>query len=249
MFQCKRCLYQTPHKHVLKSHLAKRKKACEVFEAGEDIPIQELLHEIESVGRQSKLPYKYQCEWCGTKFTQSSNKSIHKKTCSARPVLEERAQTQPSNNTHVDNITITLALQRENQRLRNELLKYKTKRNEDFYQVIVENWLGGSHETLSVGVTDVTTDTVHAEIKSWKEWKYALGQLTAYQDDCPKEQLHVYLFGPYDEVWKQKAIKTFNNKGIQCFEFREEQREAGDRVVSIMNAVTQQEIYTHALDG
>lgn len=93
MFQCKRCLYQTAHKHVLKAHLTKRKKECEVVESGQDIPVQELLAEISINGRLSQLPYKYECEWCGTKFTQASNKSIHKRICKVRP-------TDTMDNTH-----------------------------------------------------------------------------------------------------------------------------------------------------
>lgn len=98
MFQCKRCLYQTPHKHVLKAHFTKRKKECVVVDLGQNIDVRELLAEVEVNGRQSKLPYKYACEWCGTKFTQASNKSIHKRVCSARPIdtTDDTHPSQPS---------------------------------------------------------------------------------------------------------------------------------------------------------
>jgi uncharacterized C2H2 Zn-finger protein len=49
------------------------------------------------------------------------------------------------------------ALQRENQRLMKELIIQKMHRNEEFYQVIVEKWLGGSHHTLQIGAPAVDT--------------------------------------------------------------------------------------------
>lgn len=88
----------------------------------------------------------------------------------------------------------------------------------------------------------------NAEIKTWKECKNALGQLTAYQDDCHKEELHVYLFGSYDESWKKKAIKTFTNKGIQCYEFTETMGEDGKRYVSIVQASDLHKVFIQCLD-
>jgi hypothetical protein len=130
----------------------------------------------------------------------------------------------------------------ENQRLRNELLRYKTHRKEDFYQVIVENWLGGTHSKNAAGITDVTNETVHAEIKGWKEWKYAMGQLLAYQTEDPKEHLYVCLFGRYGNEHKKKATNVLNKRGISCYDFAET-----DRVVSIVNASNGEFVYSHNL--
>jgi hypothetical protein len=121
-------------------------------------------------------------------------------------------------------------------------------RNEEFYQVIVEDWLGGSHHTLPIAVTDVSTDKVHAEIKTWRKWKYALGQLTAYQDDCPKEELHMYMFGAYAVNCKQKALKTLNNKGIKCYEFKEDTRD-GNKYVHIIDVATGLDVFQYSLQG
>jgi hypothetical protein len=131
-------------------------------------------------------------------------------------------------------------LQNENQRLRNELIRYKVKRNEYFYQVIVENWLNGTHFTNNVGITDVTNETTHAEIKEWNSWKSALGQLLAYQTDVPKEHLYVCLFGTYRQSNKEHALDVFNKHNIKCFEFEEE----GD-MVYVKNVISKNRVFEY----
>jgi hypothetical protein len=244
-YTCPRCGYNTKQKACMRSHYL-RKIVCKPILDDHDISL--LLEQLDPIVDDAMI---LTCTTCTKQYKSRQGLYLHRKTC--KPSISTPQQTQDISSTlrtHaspavVNNTTIT-HLSKENQRLRNELLKYKTKRNEEFYQVVVENWLGGSHSILGIGVTDVTTDTVHAEIKNWKEWKNALGQLTAYQDDCPKEQLHVYLFGSYDEAWKRKAIKIFANKGIECYEFREEERD-GQAHVCIVQAATREKVYAHLL--
>ena len=54
--------------------------------------------------------------------------------------------------------------------------------------------LQGGHKKLKSGITDITTDFIHAEIKNWDSWKDAIGQLCVYQINDPKEKLEVYFF-------------------------------------------------------
>lgn len=93
--------------------------------------------------------------------------------------------------------------------------------SESFYQSILERYLEGTHKKiLNVGVTDVTTDTVHAEIKAWNAWKSAIGQIQAYNTAEPRTEQHIYLFGDMipDEA-KEEAVKIIKKNGIECFEF------------------------------
>jgi hypothetical protein len=67
--------------------------------------------------------------------------------------------------------------------------------NEPFYQQFLEHHLGGSHCKLKCGETDVTTPTIHAEIKKGSAWKGAFGQLLCYNHESPRNDLRLYLFG------------------------------------------------------
>lgn len=98
-----------------------------------------------------------------------------------------------------------------------ELLK--NKKSESIYQTILESHLGGTHKTLKNGITDITTETFHAEIKEWKCWKEAVGQLMVYNVDEPRPQLRVYLFGTCPcKSKKQSVITTLKTLNILPFE-------------------------------
>lgn len=102
--------------------------------------------------------------------------------------------------------------------LKLELQARKDRKHESFYQKLLEGHLGGTHKRLSIGETDVTTDTCHAEVKRWKCWKEALGQLMAYKCAEDKEHLQVYFFNnKYGR--KEQATNVFKQFGIEVFEF------------------------------
>lgn len=68
------------------------------------------------------------------------------------------------------------------------------KYNECFYQKVVEAYLGQSHMKLRGCVTDVTTDSAHAEIKRWADFMKGIGQLITYDMISPRPELHAYMF-------------------------------------------------------
>ena len=72
-----------------------------------------------------------------------------------------------------------------------EINHWKNNKNEQFYQLIVEKYLGHTHKRITCGITDITTETIHAEIKRWNNFKEAIGQLTTYNIVDPKEENHV----------------------------------------------------------
>lgn len=111
---------------------------------------------------------------------------------------------------------------------------------EKYYQKIVEKYLGGTHKKLACGTTDVTTIDTHAEIKIWKSYKEALGQLIAYNFVDPKEHLQAYFFGRTveDDVDLVKAL--FSSVDIECYTFVE-----SPGTISIMNLQTNESVYDY----
>lgn len=92
--------------------------------------------------------------------------------------------------------------------------------NEAFYQDILETYLQSSHCTLDCGITDITTANCHAEIKNWKNWKTAVGQLIIYNASMKRERLELYLFGdtPPKEQ-KQMIYKYVKSLDMYPYEF------------------------------
>ena len=101
----------------------------------------------------------------------------------------------------------------------NQIIK---PRSEIFYQRVLENVLQGKHKKLACGITDITTNTLHAEIKAWPKWKHAIGQLLVYDAFDNKNSLHVYLFNKYPIKKKDMAIKVFQKYNIHPYEFKED---------------------------
>lgn len=116
------------------------------------------------------------------------------------------------------------------------------KTPETYYQKIVEKYLKGTHKAVQCGVTDITTSTTHAEIKVWKNYKEALGQLIAYNTVDPKERLQVYLFGRTVKEDVQTATLIFSSHNIECYTFVET-----PGVISIINLYTNENVYDHII--
>ena len=87
------------------------------------------------------------------------------------------------------------AIETKMKTLEKKLLFYSNKKSEEFYQILLEDFLNGTHKVLSCCITDISTETLHAEIKDWCNWKDAVGQILCYNSIDPKKDLHVYLFG------------------------------------------------------
>lgn len=174
------------------------------------------------------------CEFCGKAFAQRQGRHNHKQRCKGKDVpvaskdyhkleqrvefLEQQCKAQVSSNQ-------TGETDAKYKKLELELQFYKNRKSEAFYQKVLEQHLGGTHKTLSCGVTDVTTDTCHAEAKEWKSWKEGVGQLMCYNAVDPKETLQMYMFGSYGEKNKAEAIKVLNTYNIQVFEFQDDNSE------------------------
>jgi hypothetical protein len=85
--------------------------------------------------------------------------------------------------------------------------------NEKVYQKYLESILNGKHVDYGIyGVSDITTNEFHAEIKSWKSWKNVMGQLISYNEASPRDELRAYMYGDLPIDKKLETIKSLLNK-------------------------------------
>lgn len=235
-YDCPRCGYNTCHKHNLLSHL-KRKNSCRCTFS--NISITDILSTLN----KQKSDKKHSCLHCSKIFSTSSNKLRHQNNCKNNLVINLQSQ--------VDNLTKKiekLSFNNKNNiennqsleilKLRTDLEFYKNRKNEAFYQSILEKYLGKSHKSIEVGITDVTTDICHAEIKEWKNYKEAVGQLIIYNSCDKKEKLEMYMFGKYSQ--KEKAFKAISSCNIHLYEFLHTEDK-----VDIINFKTKEVVYTY----
>ena len=247
-YKCQRCGYTTAQKTHFKNHLS-RKNPCECINSNIEISI------LKDEFFEKKNEHGFKCDYCDKLFTSSQGKYQHKKLCKENPINKEELPVQSSeinelkreidelknlimkntnNNNMINNTT------NNNQQLKLDLQYYKNRKNENFYQLLLENYLGGNHKTLSCGITDITTDSCHAEIKEWSSWKEAIGQLTCYNTVDPKEKLEMYMFGKYKQSCKDEAIKVTTSCKINIYEFVDTYEG-----VSIISLENNEEIYKY----
>jgi hypothetical protein len=123
-----------------------------------------------------------------------------------------------------------------------EVNALKHKKTEVFYQAIVEKYLGGTHSKNDAGVTDVTTDNIHAEIKELISFKSAIGQLLSYNVSSPKKELQVYIFNNSNKKKMQIAANIFKELDIKVFTF-----DVLSEKVDIIEYQTNNIVFTHIL--
>ncbi len=89
------------------------------------------------------------------------------------------------------------------------------KRNESYYQHLLETLLGATHMHIpDVGITDITTSDTHVEIKDWKRYHQVPGQLATYQQAVPRVNSVVYFFGAmpsYNRFLSIRSLMTRHN--------------------------------------
>ena len=117
--------------------------------------------------------------------------------------------------------------------LKLEIAFLKNKKNEQFYQEIMEKHFNAAHKTLNIGITDITTDDAHYEIKRWSCWKEALAQLQLYNDEDPKEHLYACFFETCTDNHKEKVQNSLNKYNIECLEFHQD--ESGINLSNLKN--------------
>ena len=247
MFNCKRCGYTCENRYLLKRHLSRKKPCAITFE---DISNDELLKELD-ISNENK---KHKCTYCDKTFTDSSNRYRHQKICKDRKTYIEILKENPCKSLQNGDLDKNCEFKKEicelkntinnndtiNNKLKLELQYYKNRKNENFYQLLLENYIGGTHKILSCGITDITTDTCHAEIKEWPSWKEAVGQLTCYNTVDPKETIEMYMFGKYKQSCKDEAIKVTTLCKINIYEFIDT-----NEGISIISLENNKEVYRY----
>lgn len=198
----------------------------------------------------------YECPRCGyhTKYKTHIHKHFYNKHKQCPALKQDIVLTDEVKQYVLDNriyrspqVPImpqpTLAsMQAEMKALRTELAFLRNKKTEKFYQTILEDFLQGTHQRLSCGETDITTETFHAEIKHWESWKHAAGQILAYNNADPKDELRVYFFGKYGKKNKEIALNFYKNININVYECVDQ-----SDGVSIIDFETNKEIYSWKL--
>lgn len=86
-----------------------------------------------------------------------------------------------------------------------QFVDFKEDKQESFFQKYLEKKFNASHTKNKFGTTDIETDDAIIEIKNWKNYKGAVGQIISYTHGVNKRKV-VYLFGK-----KPKNIKDVIN--------------------------------------
>ncbi len=98
-------------------------------------------------------------------------------------------------------------------------LQRGSKKTETYYQKLLEKKLNAQRKDIpGVGITDLTTDDAHIEIKLWHKYHQVPGQLAAYQQGSFRNKSIVYFFGMPPTLSRLNQIQTLMTAhGIQMF--------------------------------
>lgn len=89
-------------------------------------------------------------------------------------------------------------------------------RPEKYYQKLLTAYYGHGHHRYKTGITDITTQRFHGEIKKWKCWKQTIGQLWTANLHEPRDDLRAFMFGQYK--YKKYASQDMMHAGIQVYD-------------------------------
>jgi polyhydroxyalkanoate synthesis regulator phasin len=228
VFICKRCGYNATTKGNLKRHLTTQ-KICKPKVS--NVSRDEQFEQFITIRKGATI----KCEWCD-KTLRKSNQARHRVICVANPHKKDQINMKENKQEQSIQQQLDYAnIFQELQNARNEIdllkqeikdLKIKNsilenKKNECFYQSLLEKYFNASHKVLDIGVTDITTHDTHIEIKRWNTWKEALSQLLLYNDYEPKDYLKVCFFDECSKQQKDKVCKSFKKYNIIIYEFIE----------------------------
>lgn len=219
-YVCICCGYETFHRSSMYNHFYKKKKPCPKtrndIELTEEIKQYILNNRIYNIPKEKqektqivskKKLNTYTCFSCGYMTNQKNEMCNHfNKPC--QQLLTNDKMTDAIKNNILDNQflpTYTLLINTI-KKLRLELQYFKNKKSEKFFQLILEEYLCGTHCKVDCGVTDITTEDSHCEIKEWHYWKHALGQLVAYSKSSSKKKLKMFCFGKCKDKMKETAL-------------------------------------------
>jgi adenylate cyclase class IV len=225
-YECPRCRYTTTVSIDMKRHL-NRKNSCKCTYS--DMSSHQIMKLLFPKHDDIVARRVHACGLCKKQFTHPNARNRHEIKCTGQiPCSKQRGEFIHDVDLHQQIITLQEQIQMmqcENEKLRLHIQNLTGVRKEQFYQALVEEYLQGTHKRLMykgkcVGVSDVTTQNVHAEIKHFDNYKEALGQLLWYNCNDQGKELHLYLFGRHP-VDKTHVIvdQLINNFDVQVFMF------------------------------
>jgi hypothetical protein len=190
-YTCPRCGYQTRKRFCMNRHLYELSKVC---------PGQRNNIELTDEVKQHILNNRVYNP------SSSSIQIAYFKPENVSGVISGKVVLQPLQNISTLNPKTSNPLPATNTTI-NDICK-----NEYFYQKLLEDIVKGEHKKLKCGITDITTDISHIEIKQWKSYMAGIGQLLCYNTEDPKEELYLYLFGKRTDKLKKLVL-------LHCEEF------------------------------
>ena len=121
--------------------------------------------------------------------------------------------------------------------LENKLEKINIiKYSEQYYQIALENYYKCGHVKFKTGITDLTSDEFHGEIKNLRSWREVIGQLLTANKHLKRNKLRAYLFG-YDTANKKDIIDDIQSFNIEVYVLRDI-----DNKIFMTNMQTNEEI-------
>ncbi len=201
-----------------KSAMYKHHKRCSVLRSQQVAHVESIQDGEALQNSSSHSPNKtnaVQCEYSH----QDNNEQImmlRQEVYKLHNDIEHRFTTYKNELMHLEQRNNKLLY--ENEQLKSQLLVLQAKKNEEFYQNILEKHFKATHKKLPIGITDITTEDTHIEFKRWNCWREAFAQLILYNSHDPKEKLHACFFGEYTQSAKNLAIQSLKQQNITCFE-------------------------------
>jgi hypothetical protein len=189
----------------------------------------------------------FPCKHCGKRFNSKSAMYKHSRSCAINRDQTSSSSHIGETNDNEQNLALQSTqnkctqtenfesqelqqlreenhkLHQNNERIRMQLQLLQVKKNEDFYQDILEKYFKATHKRLAIGITDITTEDTHIEIKRWSCWREAFAQLILYNSHDPKEKLYACFFGEFAQPAKTLAIASLKQQNIICFELQNTQ--------------------------
>jgi hypothetical protein len=260
-YQCPRCGYETRCKKNMRKHLYGLKKSCcsllsihikqyvlrnRIYH----IPGQVAVQKVDE-NNQIVIKCTGQASVCQSNQSQASTSQGIQPQASIQvyqrqsqvleisDIVEQIQALRHDFNQQIDKQNRHINKLQQEVRLLRSFMK---KRNEKFYQNIVEKHLNGKHKKVETGITDVTNDTTHAEIKQWSMFKFLVGQLQAYNHSDPKDELHAYFFGIATKEIKQMAYALCINHKIKVFTFID-----SDEQIDIIDYATKDVVFSYSI--
>ncbi|KAJ3030821.1 hypothetical protein HDV00_008641 [Rhizophlyctis rosea] len=101
-------------------------------------------------------------------------------------------------------------------------IRAKSKDERHFQAILQRELNSGRMRVQRLGITDITTDDAHIEIKRWNRFHEVPGQLAKYNQGAPRQVQQVYFFGQTPGQQRlQDIYKLMRTFGIEVYSFDE----------------------------